>query len=84
MNYIPIYQSTLELKLSPIETLVYSLILNYQNETFYLTNKQIAEMFNVSEKTIIRVIKHLKELGLIKSEANPMGFFHRNITINNN
>lgn len=84
MDYIPIYQSTLELKLSPIETLVYSLILNYQNKTFYFTNKQIAELFNVSEQTIVRVIKHLKELKLIKSEANPMYFSHRNITINNN
>ena len=71
--YTPIYEPMLKLKLSPAELLVYALIYDCQDKTCYMNNAQIAEEYNISAKTVSRILKRLEELKLIHIEKKSSG-----------
>lgn len=72
-EFIPDYVSIeKKLGLSMIETRIYGFVRFYMHSAntkgrFYFTDRQLAEVTNVSEKSVSRSIKRLRELGLIKT-----------------
>lgn len=57
--------------LNPIELLVISQIMEFNRTTgdCFISDKQLAEQFGVSDKTISRALSHLEELGYILRET---------------
>lgn len=61
--------------LKPIEILVLAQIKEYDrnNSECYMTNKQLADMFGVTEKTIARTISKLEQDGIIERSTSTQG-----------
>lgn len=69
-KFIPVYPKMLQNGYSLIEATVFGFIEFFltNNERFYCTNEQIAEMLNLSERSISAAISRLEEDGLIKNK----------------
>lgn len=69
-KFIPVYPKMLQNGYSLIEATVFGFIEFFltNNERFYCTNEQIAEMLNLSERSISAAISRLEGDGLIKNK----------------
>lgn len=69
-KFIPLYPKMLQNGYSLIEATVFGFIEFFltNNERFYCTNEQIAEMLNLSERSISAAISRLEGDGLIKNK----------------
>lgn len=67
-NYIEVSMELMKLGLKPLELLVLAVIKSYTDDhkLCYHTNKQFAEMMNVTEKTVCDALDVLEEKNLIK------------------
>lgn len=85
-NYIKVNTEFFNTNLGPLEILMLSVFESYarDNKQCYLTNDQLAKMFNVSEKTIRNALDTLEAKNYIKrnTEFNPkLGKANRKRTI---
>lgn len=57
--------------LNPIEILIVSQVIEFNTNTgdCFISDKQLADQFGVSDKTVSRALSHLEELGYIKRET---------------
>lgn len=60
-------------RLNATDIKVYSFINSYKGEKFYFTNEQLAEMFNLSVKTISVSFSRLVDFGYIKTDYQFKG-----------
>lgn len=69
-KFIPVYPILLQNGYSLIEATVFGFIEFFlsNNERFYCSNEQIAEMLNLSERSISAAISKLEGDGLIKNK----------------
>jgi DNA-binding MarR family transcriptional regulator len=85
-NYIKVNTEFFNTNLGPLEILMLSVFESYarDNKQCYLTNDQLAKMFNVSEKTIRNALDTLEAKNYIKrnTEFTPkLGKANRKRTI---
>jgi uncharacterized phage protein (TIGR02220 family) len=76
-SYIVVDAETLKLGLQPIDVLIYSFIRFYLRPEgtgkFYFTNAQIAEIFDIANDQVSRILKRLIEKGLIETKRRIRG-----------
>lgn len=83
--FLKINKDLFKLKLNPTEILILAQIMEFNTNTgdCYVTDKQFADNFSVSESTIKREIKKLDEMGyIIRETKNVKGGKERHIKIN--
>lgn len=56
-------------RLNPVDIKVSALLYSYSGDRFTISNRKMANMFNVSESTIIRSLRSLEEYGYIRCEV---------------
>ena len=83
--FLKINKDLFKLELNPTEILVLAQIMEFNTNTgdCFITDKQLAQQFNVSEKTISRSMKVLEDKNYIKRETrNVKGGKVRHINLN--
>ena len=83
--FLKINKDLFKLKLNPTEILILAQIMEFNTNTgdCYVTDKQFADNYSVSESTIKREIKKLDEMGyIIRETKNVKGGKERHIKIN--
>ena len=76
-KFIPVYPELLWNWYSIMEALLFGFIEFFlsNNEKFYCTNEQLAELFSCNEKTISTAMKSLEERGDIKIHKKPKAWW---------
>lgn len=83
--FLKINKDLFKLGLNPTEILILAQIMEFNTNTgdCYITDKQLAETFGVSESTVKREVKKLEELGfIIRETKNVKGGRERHIKVN--
>lgn len=83
--FLKINKDLFKLGLNPTEILILAQVMEFQTNTgiCFITDKQLAEQFGVSESTIKREIKNLEDFGYISRETkNVRGGRERHIKVN--
>ena len=83
--FLKVNKDLFQLGLNPTELLVLAQIMEFQTNTknCFISDKALAEQFNVSEKTVSRSLKALEDRGFIKRETKSVkGGKERHITVN--
>lgn len=84
-NFLKVYKDLFKLGLNPTELMVLSQIIEFQVNTnnCFISNEALAEIFNVSEKTISRALTALEGRGFItRNTKNIKGGRDRRMTVN--
>lgn len=85
--FLKVNKDLFKLGLNPTEILILAQVIEFNTNTgnCFITDKQLAEQFGVSESTISREIKKIETLGYIKRETkNVKGGKERIIKVNLN
>lgn len=85
--FLKVNKDFFSLGLNPTEILVLAQVMEFNTTTgdFFMSDKALAEMFGVSDKTISRAMKVLEDKGFIsRSTKNIKGGKERHIAVNVN
>lgn len=83
--FLKVNKDLFKLGLNPTEVLVLAQVIEFNTNTgdFYMSDKALAEMLNVSDKTISRTMKVLEDRKFItRATKNVKGGKERHITVN--